>query len=43
MPDNAVRELDQLAGHDVLEAVNARDAVADADYRPVSETLTAAS
>ena len=30
---NAVRELDQLAGHDLFQAVNARDAVAHRDHR----------
>ena len=30
---DAVRELDQLAGHDVFQAVNARDAVAHRNHR----------
>ena len=32
MPEHAARELDQLAGHRVLEAVDARDAVADREH-----------
>jgi hypothetical protein len=32
-PRHAVRKLDQLARHDLLQAVNARDAVADRDHR----------
>ena len=30
---HAVRELDQLAGHDLLQAVDAGDAVAHRDHR----------
>ena len=30
MPDTLVPELDQFAGHDVFQAVDAGDAVADA-------------
>ena len=33
MPETSLRELDQLAGHDGFEAVNAGDAVADRDDR----------
>ena len=33
MPDTSSAELDQLAGHDVFQAVNAGDAVAHADDR----------
>ena len=32
MPGDVVRELDQFAGHDVLQAVDAGDAVADRDH-----------
>ena len=33
MPDDAVRELDQLAGHDLFQAMDAGDAVADRNHR----------
>jgi hypothetical protein len=35
---HAVRELDQLAGHDLVEAVDARDTVAERDDVPTSST-----
>ena len=33
MPVTSCGKVDHLAGHDFIEAVNARDAVADRDYR----------
>ena len=33
MPNNVVRELEHLAGHDFFQAVDARDAVADGNDR----------